>query len=120
MISLNIDPYGLLDTSNLTEWEKGKEKEEFKKIYEQQAMRISEAKNNNLKFISSKTLNEKNEEVDNAIKQKPIEVLESKKLTTEEEAVTNKNYGKLTRTEFDFKPHPTVCKRFNTPNPYPE
>lgn len=114
------DPYGLLDTSNLTEWEKEKEKEEFKKIYEQQAMRISEAKNNNLKFISSKTLNEKNEEVDNAIKQKPIEVLESKKLTTEEEAVTNKNYGKLTRTEFDFKPHPTVCKRFNTPNPYPE
>lgn len=114
------DPYGSLDTSDLTEWEKDKEKEEFTRTYGQQAMRITEVKNNNLKFVSSKTLNERNEEVDTTLKQTAIEELKTKKFSPEEEAALNKNYGKMTRTEFDFKPHPTVCKRFNTPNPYPE
>lgn len=122
------DPYESVGSqSELTEWEKEKEREEFARIYQQQCRNISQVKSNNSKFVSSFTLNEKMEEVERVVesglgvpKAPVVHVPEARKLTEEEQAALGKKYGALTRSEFEFRPHPTLCKRFNIPDPHPK
>ena len=110
----------------MTEWEREKEKETFVNTYEGQMRRINEAKTNTLKFVSTKILNDRNEEIVNPVHTKEAEVIAkelsetSKPLSEEQRAATENKYGQLTRTEYEWKPNPTVCKRFNCPNPYPK
>jgi hypothetical protein len=93
------------------------------RLYQQQSKNISQVQANNSKFVSSRTLNERNEEVEVVglgLPKAPAAVVpEARKLTEEEEAAIAKNYGQLTRKEFEFRPHPTLCKRFNIPDPHP-
>lgn len=121
------DPYESVGSqSELTEWEKEKEREEFARIYQQQCRSISQVKSNNSKFVSSFTLNEKMEEVERVEsglgvpKAPEVHVPEARKLTEEEQAAHDRKYGALTRKEFEFRPHPTLCKRFNIPDPHPK
>ena len=59
------DPYSfVVDTANLTEWEKETEKEEFFKTYEKSMKKIESIKNDGLKFVSTSLLNEQNQEMD--------------------------------------------------------
>jgi len=118
-----LDPYSFLDTKDLTEWEKEKEKEEFYKMYEQ-SKKIEEIKKQSTsKFVSVSVLNEQNQEqeVDKSkLEEKAKTEVVEEELTDIERAAKQKNYGKLTRVEYEWRPHPVVCKRFNVPNPYPE
>ena len=118
-----LDPYSFLDTKDLTEWEKEKEKEEFYKMYEQ-SKKIEEIKKQSTsKFVSVSVLNEQNQEqeVDKSkLEEKAKTEVVEEELTDIERAARQKNYGKLTRVEYEWRPHPVVCKRFNVPNPYPE
>ncbi len=113
-----------MDTSNLTEWEKQKEKEEFHKMYEEQMKKIAAIrKDTTSKFVSTAILNENNQEKEIL---KTSEIEQDKQFVDEEEhkdyhqAAKEKKFGKLTRTQFEWRPHPTVCKRFNVPNPFPD
>lgn len=114
------DPYSSLDASHLTEWEKEKEKEEFTNIYNEQVRRVSEVKSNTSKFVSSMTLTAANEEELNTATKPIVTQPAVKSQTEEDQAVVERNFGKLTRKEIEFRPHPTLCKRFNVPNPYPK
>ena len=53
-----------METSSLTEWEKEREKEEFFKTYQSQTKQIEQAKLMSSKFVSTKVLNEQNEEIE--------------------------------------------------------
>ena len=114
-----------MDTSNLTEWEKEREKEEFNSKYQISLKQIEQAKKMTSKFVSTKVLTEQNEEIE--IVKQPEAALEKSepkeeidiKLIDVHKAAREKKYGKLTRTEYEWRPHPTVCKRFNVPNPFP-
>ena len=117
-----------MDTKNLTEWEKEKEKEEFQNKYQQKLKQIEQAKKMNSKFVSTKVLTAENEEVEiekiiepssssNEFNYKEEEIDE--KLFEAHTAAKQKKYGKLTRIEYEWRPHPTLCKRYNVPNPFP-
>lgn len=121
------DPYSFVDTTNLTEWEKESEKEEFFSTYEKNMKKIDLIKSESLKFVSTSLLNEQNQEMDI---EKPIESQSSSSSSlvstlppattaiTEAKEKTKKKYGKETRIEYEWRPHPTLCKRFNVPCPY--
>ena len=114
-----------MDSSHLTEWEREKEKETFVNTYDEQMRRINEAKTNTLKFVSTKILNDRNEEIENPVHKEEAEISKElsetqKPMTEEQRAASENKYGKLTRAEYEWKPNPTVCKRFNCPNPYPK
>ncbi len=108
----------------MTEWEKEKEKEEFHRTYENHLKQVEQAKKMTSKFVSTKVLTEQNEEIeiakqpDNEIKNDLKEEIDEK-LIDVHKAAREKKYGQMTRTEYEWRPHPTVCKRFNVPNPYP-
>lgn len=63
------------------------------------------------KFVSTKVLNEQNEEIE--ISKKPeeepakTEHIDSK-LVNVHRAAREKKFGKQTRTEYEWRPHPTV------------
>jgi hypothetical protein len=92
-------------------------------MYEQ-SKKIEEIKKQSAnKFVSVSVLNEQNQEqeVDKSkIEEKVKAELVEEELTDMEKAAKQKNYGKLTRIEYEWRPHPVVCKRFNVPNPYTE
>jgi hypothetical protein len=117
-----------LDTKNLTEWEKEKEKEEFQNKYQQKLKQIEQAKKMNSKFVSTKVLTAENEEVEIEKKIEPSsssnesnykEEEINEKLLEAHTAAKQKKYGKLTRIEYEWRPHPTLCKRYNVPNLFP-
>lgn len=117
----NLDPYSFLDTKDLTEWERQKEKEEFQHRYEDHLRKLELVKKDNLKFVSISRLNEENQEIE--MKKDDEGLVEDKKpeeVTVLDKAVNDKKYGDATRTEMVWRPHPTLCKRFNVKNPYPE
>lgn len=116
----------------MTEWEKEKEKEEFEQRYAENIKKLELIKKD-LKFVSKATLNENNQEVvtasaetvpDEETREK-VEISFSKFYDKEEQtdmhkAALDKKYGQLTRIEYEWRPNPTLCKRFNVPNPYKE
>jgi G patch domain-containing protein 1 len=118
-----------LDTKGLTEWERENEKEEFKNKYEEQVKKLNEMKREvSSRFASAAILNEQNQELSTTVDTQMF--LANKQDTSEkklddksyelEKAVKEKKFGKLTRTDYEWRPHPIVCMRFNVPNPYPE
>jgi hypothetical protein len=117
------DPYSFVDTAGLTEWEKESEKEEFFATYEKSMRKIDLIKSESLKFVSTSLLNEQNVEMNI---EKPLETTTSsvsaivvvKPTSPSAKEETKKVYGKETRVEYEWRPHPTVCKRFNVPCPY--
>jgi hypothetical protein len=106
------DPYSFVDTSELTEWEKDHEKDEFSRTYQTQSKKIDEYKASmNAKFLSTNILMETS---DNRIVETEIKIEET---SVAKEA--EKKFDK-SRVEYEWRPHNLVCKRFNVPNPYPD
>lgn len=116
------DPYSFVDTQNMTEWEKQQEKTEFQKRYDAQVKLLEVAKASNAKFVSSATLTAQNVEVSTQAPKDQAKVDEEKREneTEQDKAVREKKYGQATRVEYEWRPHNTLCKRFNVPNPYPD
>ena len=48
---------------------------------------------------------------------KPADEIITPEVKAADETKPAKKYGKETRVEYEWRPHPTVCKRFNVPNP---
>ena len=107
----------------MTEWEKQQEKTEFQKKYDAQVKLLETARASNAKFVSTATLTAQNVEISSQAAKEGVKPSEEEKLENESEqdrAVREKKYGKATRVEYDWRPHNTLCKRFNVPNPYPD
>jgi G patch domain-containing protein 1 len=117
-----------VDSKDLTEWEKEKERDEFQHRYQQHVKKLDSVRKETLKFVSTSTLNAQNQEVglekkkdeDIAFFKPMCEVEPEENLTEMQKAAKEKKFGKLTRVEYEWRPHPIVCKRFNIPNPHPE
>ncbi|XP_077165747.1 G patch domain-containing protein 1 isoform X2 [Paroedura picta] len=97
-----------LDQS-LTEWERGREQEEFHRaavLYKPSSS-----------ILSSRFTHAKHE--DDTDK---VEVARDQEtdLDDKETAAKMKMFGKLTRERFEWHPDKLLCKRFNVPDPYPE
>lgn len=108
----------------MTEWEKNKEKEDFFKRYQEQIKKLDSLKKENLKFVSTSILNEQNHETAKQVTESvsfPEPASEPiKELSDMERAAKESKFGKLTRTVYEWRPNPTLCKRFNLPNPFPD
>ena len=123
------DPYSFVETSSLTEWEKEQEKDEFFRKYEEQMKKIESIKKDSLRFVSTSLLNEQNQETEikkDNDKEAPVESAKETEALNEvgmsefQKAAKEKKFGKLTRVEYEWRPHPVLCRRFNVPNPFPD
>ncbi|NXE05938.1 GPTC1 protein, partial [Lophotis ruficrista] len=97
-----------LDPS-MTEWERGREQEEFFRA----AMFY---KTSNSTLSSRFTRAKYEDDVDK------VEVPRDQEndIDDKETAVKMKMFGKLTRDKFEWHPDKLLCKRFNVPDPYPD
>ncbi|NXH20371.1 GPTC1 protein, partial [Bucco capensis] len=97
-----------LDPS-MTEWERGREQEEFFRA----AMLY---KSSNSTLSSRFTRAKYDDDVDK------VEVPRDQEndIDDKETAVKMKMFGKLTRDTFEWHPEKLLCKRFNVPDPYPD
>ncbi|NXN45096.1 GPTC1 protein, partial [Rhinoptilus africanus] len=96
-----------LDPS-MTEWERGREQEEF--------LRAAMFYRSSNSALSSRFTRAKYEDdVDK------VEVPRDQEndIDDKETAVKMKMFGKLTRDKFEWHPEKLLCKRFNVPDPYP-
>ncbi|XP_075290031.1 G patch domain-containing protein 1 isoform X3 [Opisthocomus hoazin] len=94
---------------NMTEWEQGREQEEF--------FRAAMFYRSSNSTLSSRFTRAKYEDdVDK------VEVPRDQEndIDDKESAVKMKMFGKLTRDKFEWHPEKLLCKRFNVPDPYPE
>ncbi|NXE21566.1 GPTC1 protein, partial [Ardeotis kori] len=94
---------------NMTEWERGREQEEFFRA----AMFY---KTSNSTLSSRFTRAKYEDDVDK------VEVPRDQEndIDDKETAVKMKMFGKLTRDKFEWHPEKLLCKRFNVPDPYPD
>ncbi|NXS60009.1 GPTC1 protein, partial [Brachypteracias leptosomus] len=94
---------------NMTEWERGREQEEFFRA----AMFY---KSSNSTLSSRFTRAKYDDDVDK------VEVPRDQEndIDDKETAVKMKMFGKLTRDNFEWHPDKLLCKRFNVPDPYPD
>ncbi|NXV77587.1 GPTC1 protein, partial [Atlantisia rogersi] len=97
-----------LDPS-MTEWERGREQEEFFRA----AMLY---KSSNSTLASRFTRAKYEDDVDK------VEVPRDQEndVDDKETAVKMKMFGKLTRDKFEWHPEKLLCRRFNVPDPYPD
>ncbi|KAM6252756.1 G patch domain-containing protein 1 [Porphyrio hochstetteri] len=97
-----------LDPS-MTEWERGREQEEFLRA----AMLY---KSSNSTLASRFTRAKYEDDVDK------VEVPRDQEndVDDKETAVKMKMFGKLTRDKFEWHPEKLLCRRFNVPDPYPD
>lgn len=93
-------------------------------MYDEQMKKIAAIRKDSAnKFVTTAILNENNQEKEI---EKTNKTEQEKPIVDEEEhkdyhqAAKEKKFGKLTRTQFEWRPHPIVCKRFNVPNPFPD
>ncbi|XP_071423742.1 G patch domain-containing protein 1 isoform X2 [Pithys albifrons albifrons] len=94
---------------NMTEWERGREQEEF--------VRAAAFYRSSSSTLSSRFTRAKYEDdVDK------VEVPRDQEndLDDKETAVKMKMFGKLTRDKFEWHPDKLLCKRFNVRDPYPD
>ncbi|RUS80099.1 hypothetical protein EGW08_012145 [Elysia chlorotica] len=101
------EPYNAVASSNMTEWEKARERDEFSKaakMFRPMSAMMSS------RFVSGAM-------IDDDMDEKCIESGSEK--TDETKAAEMKLFGKLTREEHEWHPHQLLCKRFNVPNPFP-
>ncbi|KAG8510033.1 G patch domain-containing protein 1, partial [Galemys pyrenaicus] len=97
-----------LDRS-MTEWERGREREEFARaalLYASSHSTLS------ARFTHAK------EEDDSEQVEVPRD--QENDVNDKQSAVKMKMFGKLTRDTFEWHPDKLLCKRFNVPDPYPD
>ncbi|NXW82256.1 GPTC1 protein, partial [Alopecoenas beccarii] len=94
---------------NMTEWERGREQEEFFRA----AMFY---KSSNSMLSSRFTRAKYEDDVDK------VEVPRDQEndIDDKEAAVKMNMFGKLTRDKFEWHPEKLLCRRFNVPDPYPD
>ncbi|NXK33468.1 GPTC1 protein, partial [Piprites chloris] len=94
---------------NMTEWERGREQEEFTR-----AAMFYRASNSTLSSRFTRAKYE--DDVDK------VEVPRDQEndIDDKETAVKMKMFGKLTRDKFEWHPDKLLCKRFNVRDPYPD
>ncbi|XP_030060288.1 G patch domain-containing protein 1 isoform X2 [Microcaecilia unicolor] len=93
---------------NMTEWERGRERDEFVRaalLYRSSSSTLSS------RFTRAKYEDDK-EKVD-------VPRDQESDVTDKAAAVKMKMFGKLTRDQFEWHPEKLLCKRFNVPDPYP-
>nr|XP_033797961.1 G patch domain-containing protein 1 isoform X3 [Geotrypetes seraphini] len=93
---------------NMTEWERGREQDEF--------MRAEMLYRSSSSTLSSRFTRAKYE--DDTEKMDVPRDQESD-VSDKAAAVKMKMFGKLTRDQFEWHPEKLLCKRFNIPDPYP-
>ncbi|XP_069854662.1 G patch domain-containing protein 1 [Dipodomys merriami] len=96
-----------LDPS-MTEWERGREREEFARAAQ---LYVSSHSTLSSRFTHAK------EEDDSDQVEVPRD--QENDVSDKQSAVKMKMFGKLTRDTFEWHPDKLLCKRFNVPDPYP-
>uniref|UniRef100_A0A674CS94 G patch domain containing 1 n=1 Tax=Salmo trutta TaxID=8032 RepID=A0A674CS94_SALTR len=102
-LELSLDP-------TMTEWERGRERDEFVRaalLYKPSSSSLS------CRFTRGKQ--------DDGVETDTVEVTRDQEndVDDKQEAVKMKMFGKLTRDSFEWHPDKLLCKRFNVPDPYP-
>uniref|UniRef100_A0A8C7BKA4 G-patch domain containing 1 n=1 Tax=Neovison vison TaxID=452646 RepID=A0A8C7BKA4_NEOVI len=97
-----------LDPS-MTEWERGRERDEFARAA---LLYVSSHSTLSSRFTHAK------EEEDSDQVEVPRD--QENDVNDKQSAVKMKMFGKLTRDIFEWHPDKLLCKRFNVPDPYPE
>ncbi|NXX96705.1 GPTC1 protein, partial [Centropus bengalensis] len=95
--------------SNMTEWERGREQEEF--------LRAAMFYKSSSSVLASRFTRAKYEDDDDQVE---VPRDQENDLEDKEAAVKMKMFGKLTRDTFEWHPEKLLCKRFNVPDPYPD
>uniref|UniRef100_A0A8C5LM03 G patch domain containing 1 n=1 Tax=Jaculus jaculus TaxID=51337 RepID=A0A8C5LM03_JACJA len=96
-----------LDPS-MTEWERGREREEFARAAQ---LYVSSSATLSSRFTHAK------EEDDSDQVEVPRD--QENDVSDKQSAVKMKMFGKLTRDTFEWHPDKLLCRRFNVPDPYP-
>ncbi|XP_066510222.1 G patch domain-containing protein 1-like [Hoplias malabaricus] len=94
--------------SSMTEWERGREREEF--------LRASVLYKPSNSLLSSRFTRAKNEDDTDSVE---VSHDQENDVDDKQAAVKMKMFGKLTRDTFAWHPDKMLCKRFNVPDPYP-
>uniref|UniRef100_A0A8C1J9W5 G patch domain containing 1 n=1 Tax=Cyprinus carpio TaxID=7962 RepID=A0A8C1J9W5_CYPCA len=94
--------------SSMTEWERGRERDEFVR-----AAVLYKPSNSSL---SSRFTRSKNEDDTDSVE---VTRDQENDVDDKQAAVKMKMFGKLTRERFEWHPDKLLCKRFNVPHPYP-
>jgi len=97
-----------LDPS-MTEWERGRERDEFARAA---LLYVSSHSTLSSRFTHAK------EEDDSDQVEVPRD--QENDVNDKQSAVKMKMFGKLTRDTFEWHPDKLLCKRFNVPDPYPD
>uniref|UniRef100_A0A8C7K9Q1 G patch domain containing 1 n=1 Tax=Oncorhynchus kisutch TaxID=8019 RepID=A0A8C7K9Q1_ONCKI len=102
-LELSLDP-------TMTEWERGRERDEFVRaalLYKPSSSSLS------CRFTRGKQ--------DDGVEADTVEVTRDQENDVDDKqaAVKMKMFGKLTRDTFEWHPDNLLCKRFNVPDPYP-
>ncbi|XP_052372528.1 G patch domain-containing protein 1 [Oncorhynchus keta] len=102
-LELSLDP-------TMTEWERGRERDEFVRaalLYKPSSSSLS------CRFTRGKQ--------DDSVEADTVEVTRDQENDVDDKqaAVKMKMFGKLTRDTFEWHPDNLLCKRFNIPDPYP-
>nr|XP_046191352.1 G patch domain-containing protein 1 isoform X2 [Oncorhynchus gorbuscha] len=102
-LELSLDP-------TMTEWERGRERDEFVRaalLYKPSSSSLS------CRFTRGKQ--------DDSVEADTVEVTRDLENDVDDKqaAVKMKMFGKLTRDTFEWHPDNLLCKRFNIPDPYP-
>uniref|UniRef100_A0A673MSA0 G patch domain-containing protein 1-like n=1 Tax=Sinocyclocheilus rhinocerous TaxID=307959 RepID=A0A673MSA0_9TELE len=94
--------------SSMTEWERGRERDEFVR-----AALLYKPSNSSL---SSRFTRSKHEDDTDSVE---VTRDQENDVDDKQAAVKMKMFGKLTRETFEWHPDKLLCKRFNVPDPYP-
>ncbi|KAM6223112.1 G patch domain-containing protein 1 [Rhynchocyon petersi] len=94
---------------NMTEWERGRERDEFARA---SLLYVSSHSTLSSRFTHAK------EEDDSDQVEVPRDT--ENDVNDKQSAVKMKMFGKLTRDKFEWHPDKLLCKRFNVPDPYPD
>ncbi|XP_018618651.1 G patch domain-containing protein 1 isoform X2 [Scleropages formosus] len=93
---------------NMTEWERGRERDEFVRA----AMLYKPSSSS----LSCRFTRAKHQDDDNSVE---VPRDQENDVDDKQAAVRMKMFGKLTRDTFEWHPDKLLCKRFNIPDPYP-
>ncbi|KAM9607352.1 G patch domain-containing protein 1 [Trichechus inunguis] len=94
---------------NMTEWERGRERDEF--------ARASQLYVSSHSTLSSRFTHAKEEDDPDQVE---VPRDQENDISDKQSAVKMKMFGKLTRDTFEWHPDKLLCKRFNVPDPYPD
>ncbi|XP_033621755.1 G patch domain-containing protein 1 isoform X2 [Fukomys damarensis] len=92
----------------MTEWERGREREEFS--------RAAQLYMSSHSTLSSRFTHAKEEDDSDQVE---VPRDQENDVSDKQSAVKMKMFGKLTRDTFEWHPSKLLCKRFNVPDPYP-